>query len=102
MKNMNRHLYQLHSMRKMPGAKVVLLIMNFNFIAETFAIEALPVELHLMLVMVRSDLFWQPACRVFSHRVAPPFRVVAWHISDTIIGQICLLSGQKRKDANGN
>ena len=57
MKNMNRYLYQLRFTKKMSDAKVVLLIINFNFIAETFAIEALPVEKHLMFVMVRTATY---------------------------------------------
>lgn len=32
------------------------------------------------------------------HIGSAPFRVVAWHIPDTVIDQICLLSGQKWKD----
>lgn len=56
MKNMSRYLYQLCYTKKNSGAKIVLLIIHFNFIAETLAIEALPVELHLMFVMVTLDM----------------------------------------------
>ena len=55
MKNMNRYLYQLCFTKKNSGAKVVLLIIYFNFIAQILLIEALPVELHLMFAMVRLE-----------------------------------------------
>ena len=63
MKNMNSYLYQLRITNKISGAKFVLLIIYSNFTAKIFSIEALPFELHLMFVMVRTATYsdTQPA-----------------------------------------
>ena len=57
MKNMNRYLYQLRITHKYIDAKVVLFIIYSKSVAETFSNEALPVELHLLFVMVRTATF---------------------------------------------